>query len=76
MIEFKQRRHHTRNHDVIEVFVNGEFTAAIYPQDDDSLTITSKHFNAAPSPVVQTLALDEVKMWQFRFKKQVKRDRG
>jgi len=67
MIEFRQKLHDIRKVQVVEVFVDGEFKGAIYPNDDHTgIRFLSNHF---PSEPVYEENLG-VRSWEFVWERQ------
>jgi hypothetical protein len=62
VIEFRQTQHAIRNAPIIEVWMDGKFRAAIYP-NDAGISIISNHLQG--EPVNNSLGL--LHSWQFNF---------
>jgi hypothetical protein len=49
MIEFRKKLHTVRKVEVVEVFVDGQFKGAIYPNNDHTgIRFLSNHFEGEP----------------------------
>jgi hypothetical protein len=63
MIEFKQTRHSIRNVNLIEVWVDGAFKAAIYPDDTGTgIRVVSRHVQGDPA---YSGDLEGMRSWEF-----------
>jgi len=64
-VEFKIKDHSHRPCKIVEVFVDGEFRAAIYPDEQGGIRVVSTHLRAEPAQV----PLGEGGIWQFLFER-------
>jgi hypothetical protein len=64
MIEFRPTRHTVTGAEIIEVLVNGQFRAAIYPNGTGGFSIMSRYVINEPTP--GDLG-DGIICWQFRL---------
>lgn len=62
MIKFKIVPHKVLPINLVEIWVDGVFRGALYPQEPDAVLLISSHF-AAP-PIVE---VGEPKAWRFVF---------
>jgi hypothetical protein len=65
MIEFRQAQHTQRPTDVVEVWVDGDMLAVIYPHREDGIKIISQDMVEEPKET----GYHGVSCWPFRFKK-------
>ena len=61
MIEFKVKQHAIRQVQVVEVYVDGVFRAALYPLEPDGVRLISSHFSTEPHKE------GDLPSWTFRF---------
>lgn len=63
MVEFKVVDHWLRSIKIVEIWIDGQFCAALYPQEPNAVRLISNHLAADPEP-----ECDLPNAWRFVFR--------